>query len=54
MDRKHQLGNSRRRRNSLSLVLYDYILYDSTNERNFVECVDTSGEVAVYVKLPGG
>ena len=34
--------------------LYDYILYDSTNERNFAEKVDTSSEVAVYVKLPNG
>jgi type III restriction enzyme len=34
--------------------LYDHILYDSTNERSFAEKVDTSAEVAVYVKLPGG
>jgi len=34
--------------------LYDHILYDSTNERNFAEMVDTSTDVAVYVKLPGG
>jgi type III restriction enzyme len=34
--------------------LYNYILYDSTNEKNFVEKVDTSAEVAVYVKLPNG
>ena len=34
--------------------LYDYILYDSTNERNFAESIDASSEVAVYVKLPSG
>jgi type III restriction enzyme len=34
--------------------LYDHILYDSTVERTFAESVDTSNEVAVYVKLPGG
>jgi type III restriction enzyme len=31
--------------------LYDYIIYDSTNERNFAEQIDISNEVAVYVKL---
>jgi type III restriction enzyme len=34
--------------------LYDHILYDSTNERTFAENLDTSSEVAVYVKLPSG
>lgn len=34
--------------------LYDHILYDSTNEKNFAENLDTSEEVAVYVKLPNG
>jgi type III restriction enzyme len=34
--------------------LYDHILYDSTNERSFAENLDTSEEVAVYVKLPSG
>jgi type III restriction enzyme len=34
--------------------LYDHILYDSTNERDFAENIDTAGEVAVYVKLPNG
>ncbi len=34
--------------------LYDHILYDSANERTFAENLDTSGEVAVYVKLPKG
>ena len=34
--------------------LYDYILYDSANERTFAESVDTSNKVAVYVKLPNG
>ena len=34
--------------------LYDYVIYDSTNERKFVERLDSSHEVAVYVKLPSG
>ena len=34
--------------------LYDYVLYDSTNERKFAEQLDSSNEVAVYVKLPSG
>lgn len=34
--------------------LYDHILYDSNNERSFAQSVDTSNEVAVYVKLPSG
>ena len=34
--------------------LYDHIVYDSTNEREFATELDTSKEVAVYVKLPNG
>jgi len=34
--------------------LYDHILYDSTNEQKFAEKIDTSNDVAVYVKLPTG
>jgi type III restriction enzyme len=34
--------------------LYDHILYDSANGRTFAENLDTSSEVAVYVKLPSG
>ena len=34
--------------------LYDYLVYDSTNERKFAEQLDKSEEVAVYVKLPSG
>jgi type III restriction enzyme len=34
--------------------LYDHILYDSANEQKFAESIDTSNEVAVYVKLPRG
>lgn len=34
--------------------LYDHIVYDSSNEQKFAEALDTSGEVAVYVKLPDG
>ncbi len=34
--------------------LYDHILYDSEVERNFAQSIDTSDEVAVYVKLPRG
>lgn len=32
--------------------LYDHIVYDSTNERNFASELDTNTDVAVYVKLP--
>ena len=34
--------------------LYDHVVFDSSNEREFVEELDTSEEVAVYVKLPDG
>ena len=34
--------------------LYDYILYDSSNEQKFAAELDTRSEVAVYVKLPKG
>lgn len=32
--------------------LYDHIVYDSTNERDFAADLDTNTNVAVYVKLP--
>ena len=34
--------------------LYDHVVYDSTNEKNFAMELDTSKDVAVYVKLPNG
>lgn len=34
--------------------MYDHIVYDSTNEKAFAEKLDTSNDVAVYVKLPDG
>ncbi|MBR2568191.1 MAG: hypothetical protein IKE34_03255 [Paenibacillus sp.] len=34
--------------------LYDHLVYDSTNERNFATNLDTCADVAVYVKLPDG
>ena len=34
--------------------LYDYIVYDSTNEHDFAKELDTNKAVAVYVKLPNG
>lgn len=34
--------------------LYDHIVYDSTNERDFATDLDTNTGVAVYVKLPDG
>ena len=34
--------------------LYDHIVYDSSNERDFATELDTSTDVAVYVKLPDG
>jgi len=34
--------------------MYDYLLYDSDNEKKFAEKLDVSDKVAVYVKLPSG
>ncbi|WP_277250813.1 type III restriction-modification system endonuclease [Peptoniphilus vaginalis] len=34
--------------------LYDYLVYDSKNEKEFAESLDTSEEVFMYVKLPSG
>lgn len=34
--------------------LYDHIVYDSLNERDFATDLDTNTDVAVYVKLPDG
>lgn len=34
--------------------LYDHVVYDSTNEKNFAEKLDRADEIAVYVKLPKG
>lgn len=34
--------------------LYDHIVYDSINERDFATDLDTNKDVAVYVKLPDG
>lgn len=34
--------------------LYDHIVYDSSNERDFATDLDTNMDVAVYVKLPDG
>ena len=34
--------------------LYDHIIYDSTNEKNFASELDINSDVAVYVKLPDG
>ena len=34
--------------------LYDHILYDSSNERDFAKELEIRSEVAVYVKLPNG
>ena len=38
----------------VSKHLYDHVIYDSTNERDFVTELDTYKDVAVYVKLPDG
>ena len=32
--------------------LYDHIIFDSTNERNFADELDINADVAIYVKLP--
>lgn len=34
--------------------LYDHIVFDSSNERDFATDLDTNTDVAVYVKLPDG
>jgi type III restriction enzyme len=34
--------------------LYDYLIYDSDNERKFAEQMEVGREIAVYVKLPIG
>ena len=34
--------------------LYDHVLYDSTNERDFAKDLDVDSHVAVYLKLPDG
>lgn len=34
--------------------LYDHLIYDSSNEQTFATELDTSNDVAVYVKLPKG
>ena len=34
--------------------LYDYFVFDSTNERNFAVELDMSTDVALYAKLPNG
>lgn len=34
--------------------MYDYLVYDSTVEKNLAEEMDRSDEVALYVKLPSG
>ncbi len=34
--------------------LYDYVVYDSVNEKKFAETLDIADEVAIYVKLPDG
>jgi type III restriction enzyme len=34
--------------------LFDHIVYDSTNERDFAKELDVSKKVAIYVKLPDG
>ena len=34
--------------------IYDYVVTDSKNERNFVKELDASAEVVVYAKLPRG
>ena len=38
----------------LNRHVYDYVVTDSKNERNFVEQLDASSEVVVYAKLPRG
>ena len=48
---KGKLGDNAMKTNK---HLYDHVLYDSANEKNFAENIDTGNEVVVYVKLPKG
>lgn len=48
---KGQLGVNAMKANK---HLYDHIVFDSTNERDFATDLDTNTNVAVYVKLPNG
>lgn len=48
---KGKLGSNAMKANK---HLYDHIVYDSSNEKAFAEKLDTSNDVAVYVKLPDG
>jgi type III restriction enzyme len=48
---KGKLGSNAMKTNK---NLYDHIVYDSKNERDFATELDTSKDVAVYVKLPDG
>lgn len=34
--------------------LYDHLIYDSTNERDFAQKLEASKEVSLYIKLPKG
>lgn len=34
--------------------LYDHVIYDSNGEKEFASALDTSAEIAIYVKLPNG
>ncbi len=47
-------GAARRQRDAGDKHLYDYVLFDSEEERRFADMLDKSGEVSVYVKLPKG
>ena len=40
--------------NKLERHIYDYVITDSDNERDFVTVLDTCKEVVVYAKLPRG
>lgn len=48
---KGKLGDNAMKANK---HLYDHIVYDSSNERDFATALDTNVDVAVYVKLPDG
>ena len=48
---KGQLGKNLIKTNK---HLYDNLVYDSTNEKNFATEIDSNKDVKLYVKLPGG
>ena len=52
IERERQLFHKGTNAMNAQRHLYDHIVYDSTNERDFAADLDTNTDVVVYVKLP--